>query len=172
MSQPAPDSPSPRKLVWAPEAVRVQVEEPPVGVARLMTMAVTTAMVLSWPPIFLVLAGATLVAPAVTDRAGIGATAGWAAQIAVLVAVGTMITAVVRRGRVSEGPDGDTSLRTTALRVALHSVVTGGCAALVLAWHGLGVGQVLVLVAVIVTVVHVLPVVVARVAGRAARRRR
>ncbi|MER7169230.1 hypothetical protein ABT336_24615, partial [Micromonospora sp. NPDC000207] len=53
-----------------------------------------------------------------------------------------------------------------ALRVALHAVVTGGSAAVVLAWQGLAVGQVTTLAVALVVVLHLLPLGIARLVNR------
>ncbi|MER7165641.1 hypothetical protein ABT336_06100, partial [Micromonospora sp. NPDC000207] len=97
MANPEPDTPPARRLVWAPDEVRVRVDPPRIGTGRLVTTAALTGLVFTWPPAFLVLTAATLAAPSLTDGAGIGATARWAAQIAVLVAVGAVVTVLRRR---------------------------------------------------------------------------
>ncbi|MFK3978903.1 hypothetical protein ACI2K4_00855 [Micromonospora sp. NPDC050397] len=166
MSHPTPDSPPTRRLVWAPDAVVSRIErdvQPRISLPRSMTLAATFALVFTWPPTFVVFAATTLVAPSATDGASIGRTALWALQLAILIAVVAALPAVWQRaGKPEAAAPDDVSIRGTMLRVAVNALRTGGCASVVLALQGLSVDRIALLAVVLAVVLHLLPVLVAR----------
>lgn len=169
MSHPEPEPPHARELVWAPDEVVVRLERqvrPPAGPLSRIMQAAVTALVFTWPPAFVVFAVTAGVAPAVTDGAGVGATAFWALQVAALIAVTAMVEALRRPAAGADAAEPPRSPRRTALRLALHALVTAGCAGLVLALQGLTAGQIAVLAGGLVVVLHLLPTLVARLLHR------
>ncbi|WP_203857594.1 hypothetical protein [Plantactinospora mayteni] len=140
---------------------------------RMVAAAATTAFVFTWPPAFVVFAVATIVAPSVTDEASVGLTAFWALLFAILIAITAVVQVLTRRRTATpEAADEDVSPRRIPLRMAINALVTGACAWLVLATQGLSTSQIAVLAVVLVVVVHLLPMIVARLLGRLSRRRR
>ncbi|GIJ22484.1 hypothetical protein [Micromonospora lutea] len=79
-----------------------------------------------------------------------------------------MVSAALRR---PVEPAADPSPRRLALRIAGHASVTVASAALVLALAGLSGGRIATLAAVLVVVLHLLPMAVARLVFRRRRRR-
>ncbi|MEV0395126.1 hypothetical protein [Polymorphospora rubra] len=174
MSRPTPETRSAGKLVWAPNEVIARIEEqvqPQPGPAKRVALAATTAVVFTWPPAFVVFAAATIAAPSLTNGAGIGTAAFWALLFAVLTAAVAMVTALRRRADKPDVADTAPSTRATVLRIAVHALVTGGCAGLVLVWQGLSAGQIASLAGVLIVVLHLLPMIVARLLRRLRRRR-
>jgi len=174
MSRPTPDPGPAHKLVWAPDDVMTRLKQqvqPQVSLPRRMTQAATTAVVFTWPPAFIVFAATTIAAPSVTDDAGVGRTAFWALQFAALIAITAMVTTLRRHAPKPEAADTDTSTPGILLRVAVDVLVTGACAWLVLALQGLSTSQIASLTVVLVVVLHLLPVLVARLLLRGRRRR-
>ncbi|GAB3845001.1 hypothetical protein GCM10029963_22670 [Micromonospora andamanensis] len=170
MSHPAPETGSDRGLVWASEEVTDRIAQevsPQPGLSNRIALAVPTAFVLAWPPAFLGLALTTLVAPSATDDASVWRVAFWALQFAGLTALAAAVSAALRR---SAEPEVDSSPRRIALRIAGHALVTVACAGLVLALAGLSAGQIATLAAVLVVVLHLLPMTVARLLFRFRRR--
>jgi hypothetical protein len=168
-SQPAPAAGAGRPLVWAPDEVRFHIEQqvvPPVSRLRRVLLTAIPAFVLTWPLTFLVFVVATLAAPSVTGGASVGTVALWALWFAALFAI-----AALRLDATGTGEEAEPSRRATVRRLAIHALFTGLCAALVLTLYGLSPGQVAVLAVAIIVVLHVLPVLVARLLGRRLRRR-
>ncbi|MDG4763499.1 hypothetical protein O7632_05155 [Solwaraspora sp. WMMD406] len=134
--------------------------------------AVVLAYAFTWLPAFLVFAVATVVAPSLTDGASVAATALWALQFATLIAISAIVTAL-RSLRAAEPDevDADTSTRRTLLRLVGGLALSGLFAGLVLAVQGLSVGQIAVLAGVLAAVLHLLPLIAARLLARAASRR-
>jgi hypothetical protein len=172
-SQPAPAAGAGRPLVWAPDEVRFHIEQqvvPPVSRLRRVLLTAIPAFVLTWPLTFLVFVVATLAAPSVTGGASVGTVALWALWFAALFATAAAIAAL-RLDASGTGEEAEPSRRATVRRLAIHALVTGLYAALVLTLYGLSPGQVAVLAVAIIVVLHVLPVPVARLLGRWLRRR-
>ncbi|MEV4711190.1 hypothetical protein [Micromonospora sp. NPDC049374] len=170
MAHPAPETGSEHQLVWAPGEVMARIEQevrPQPSLPGRIALAAPTAFVLTWPPSFVVFALATLVAPSVTDEAGVGRVALWALQFAGLTAVAAAVGAALRR---SGEPDMNLSPGRIVVRIAGHALVTVVCAGVVLAVAGLSVGQYATLTAVLVVVLHLLPMTVARLLFRLRRR--
>ncbi|MDG4798781.1 hypothetical protein [Micromonospora sp. WMMD1082] len=172
MSRPTPEPGSARKLVWAPDDVIARLGEevqPQASLPRRLGQAAITAFVFTWPPAFLVFAASTIAAPSTTNGASVGTTARWAVQFSVLIAITAVAAALWRTAR----PDAaEPSTRGVTLRVATQLLLTGGCAWLVLALHGLSVGQIAALTVALLVVLHLLPMVVARLLRRRRTRRR
>ncbi|MEV6692262.1 hypothetical protein AB0M35_12430 [Micromonospora sp. NPDC051196] len=167
-----PGRPAVTNLVWASEDVLTSVEQqvqPQPSRPRRAARAAATAFVFVALPAFVVFAVTTLVAPSVTDGAGVGGVALWAVQVALLVAIGAAVSAL-RPG--VDKPEPDASTWSVVRRLGWHVLSTGACAALVLALQGLGVGQILTLVLLLVGVLHLLPLAVARLLSKAAGRGR
>lgn len=175
MADPTRDPHQPTgNLVRAPDEVitgvaqRVRSQDPP---RRRPIQTGIWAFVFSWPPAFLVFAAVTIVAPSVTNQAGVGATAWWALLFAVL----TGVTAVVESwwrpplSPPSETPDPagvDRSVSGIVLRVAIRALITAACAGVVLALHGLALHQIAVLAVALIVVLHLLPMAAARLLRR------
>ncbi|WP_146017484.1 hypothetical protein [Verrucosispora sp. ts21] len=158
-------------LVWAPDDVRVGIEQqvqPQQSLPGRAGRAATTAFIFVALPAFVVFTATTLVAPSVTDDAGVGRVALWAGQVAVLLAIGAAVSALRTRADRPEPPTTWSIVR----RLGWHLLSTGACTALVLALHGLAVGQILTLALLLGGVLHVVPLVVARLLSRAAGRGR
>ncbi|MFB6395893.1 hypothetical protein [Polymorphospora lycopeni] len=171
MSRPTPDPRSTRKLVWASDEVIARIGQqvqPQPSLPRRVALAAAAAAVFTWPPAFIVFAVTTVAAPSVTSDASVGMTAFWALQFAVLIAVAAMVKTM--RLRTAE-PDADMSTRGTARRVALNALLSGACAGLVLALQGLSIGQIATLTIVLIVVLHLLPVILARLLRRVRARR-
>ncbi|MEO3820520.1 hypothetical protein [Plantactinospora sp. B24E8] len=133
---------------------------------RKMVLAATTAIVFVWPAAFVAFAATTVAAPSVTDGAGVGRAAFWALQVAVLIAI--VAAATTRRHTAEPDPaGGGPPTRVRPLRVV--GTVT---AALVLAPQGLSAAQIALLTVVLLVVLHLLPMVVARLLLRRRRGRR
>lgn len=168
MSRPTPEPPPARRLVWASEEVTTRLERqvrPRVSRPRRIVQAAITAFVFAWLPAFVVFAATTIVAPSATDGAGVGATAFWALQFATLIAVTAMVAAL----RPTAEPDPAETAgprRGTLRRLAVHALVTAACAWLVLALQGLSTGQIAVLAVGLVAVLHLLPLLAARLLQR------
>ncbi|MFY1691861.1 hypothetical protein [Plantactinospora sp. WMMB782] len=185
MSPPTPDGRPAHKLVWAPDELIVRIGQqvqPQIGLPRRVAQAATTAVLFSWPPAFVVFAVSTVAAPSLTNGASVGRVAFWALQFAILVAVTTAATTLVRRSETAEvappGPAVPTASETpdrggsgVSPRTALYVLVTAVCASLVLALHGLSVSQIAILTIGLVVVLHLLPLVVARLLRRSRSRR-
>ncbi|MEV2238254.1 hypothetical protein [Micromonospora sp. NPDC049891] len=170
MSHPAPGTGSEGKLVWASEEVIARIGQevnPQPSLSNRIALAVPTAFVLAWPAAFLGLAVTTLIAPSATDDASVWRVAFWALQFAGLTALAAAVSAALRR---SAEPEVAPSPRRIALRVAGHALVTVVCAGLVLTLAGLSGGQIATLAAVLVVVLHLLPMTVARLLFRLRRR--
>jgi hypothetical protein len=169
MSHPTPDTGPARKLVWAPEGVMTRIGQqvqPQVSLRKRIALTATVAVALTWPPAFLVFAATSIVAPSVTNDAGVGRTALWALQFAVLVALSPIVTTLRRRAGKPEAADPDTSTRGTVRRVAANVLLTGACAWLVLALQGLSTSQIASLTVLLTVVLHLLPMLVARLLRR------
>ncbi|WP_341720148.1 hypothetical protein QQG74_10745 [Micromonospora sp. FIMYZ51] len=171
MSQPTPDQPPARKLVWAPDEIRVNLEqqvEPQDSLGQRVARVGILAFLFTGLPAFVVFAATTVVAPSVTDGAGIGTTARWAVQVAGLIAIAAMVTSRPPKATAPDpaAPDAPGSTRRITLRLVRHVLVTGGCAVLILALEGLAVGQIATLALLLVGVLHVLPLAVARLLVR------
>ncbi|WP_369937601.1 hypothetical protein [Plantactinospora sp. BB1] len=174
MSRPTPEGRSTGKLVRASDEVIARIEQqvlPKVSPTRRVTLTGTYAFVLTWPPVFVAFAVTTIVVPSLTDGAGVGRTALWALQFAVLIAISAMLGTLRRSAAEREAADPDDTARKIALRLALHALLTAACAGLVLAPQGLSVGQIASLTAVLVVVLHLLPLVGARLLRRSGRGR-
>ncbi|WP_460916381.1 hypothetical protein [Plantactinospora veratri] len=172
MTGPTPEARSNSKLVRASDEVIARIEQqilPKVSPTRRATLAATYALVLTWPPAFVAFAVTSVVAPSVTNGAGVGRNALWALQFAVLIAISAMLGTLRRRGAEREVAAPDDSPRRIPLRLAMHSLLTAGCAGVVLAPQGLSVGQIAWLTVVLVVVLHVLPLIGARLLHRARR---
>jgi len=175
VSNSAPGAGSARKPVWAPDVVLARVEQqvrPQVSLPKRIALTATSAFVFTWLPAFIVFAATTIAAPSLTNEAGIGTAAFWALQFSLLVVVTAVVTTVRRRAATLDGAGTDASTRGTLLRVAIHVLVTGACAWLVLALQGLSVSQIASLTVVLVVMLRVVPVIVARLLQRLRRRRR
>ncbi|GIG92172.1 hypothetical protein Pen02_71080 [Plantactinospora endophytica] len=158
--------------MWASNEVLARIGEqvqPQVSLSRKIALAATTAFVFTWVPAFLALAITTLAVPSATDEAGVGTTAFWALQLAVLIAI-TAVVSTWRRNAEPDAAGAETPGRPAPLRIAIHVLVTGTCAALVLAAQGLSTGQIASLTIVLVAVLHLLPVILARLLRRGRRR--
>ncbi|MEO3925074.1 hypothetical protein ABGB07_14580 [Micromonosporaceae bacterium B7E4] len=165
MSRPTPDTRSPRKLVWASDEVMTRIGQqvqPQVSLPRRMALTATYAFVFTWIPAFVVFAIATVAAPSATSGASVGRTAFWALQFGILMAVAATVTNLRRRAAKPDTAGTDTSTRGIVLRLAINALVTGACAWLVLATQGLSAGQTASLAAGVIVVLHLLPMVVAR----------
>ncbi|MGI5213797.1 hypothetical protein [Plantactinospora sp. CA-290183] len=174
MSRPMPDPRSSGKLVWASDEVIARIGEqvqPQVSLPRRVALAATTAFVFTWLPAFVVLAAATIAVPSATNGASVGRAAFWALQFAILIAIAAMVTTVGRRATRPDAAGADTPTRGTPLRLVIHALLTGAFASLVLAPQGLSVSQIASLVVALIVVLHLLPVIVARLLQRLRRRR-
>ncbi|WFE23211.1 hypothetical protein O7621_07870 [Solwaraspora sp. WMMD937] len=168
MSQPTPDTRPDRQLVFASDEVmgriaqqvQPQIQQP--AAAELVRVTLF-AYVFSWLPAFVVLAVATAVAPSATSGASVAATALWALQFATLIAISTVVTTLVqRRATPAERAGADTPPSRVLLRAVRGALFTVACAALVLAWQGLSVGQIAVLAGMIAALLHLAPMFIAR----------
>ncbi|KUJ49069.1 MULTISPECIES: hypothetical protein [Micromonospora] len=158
-------------LVWAPDDVRAGIEQqvqPQQSLPGRAARAATTAFIFVALPAFVVFTATTLVAPSVTDDAGVGRVALWAGQVAVLIAIGAAVGALRTPADQPEPPTTWSIVR----RLGWHLLSTGACTALVLVLHGLAVGQILTLALLLVGVLHLVPLIVARLLSRAAGRGR
>ncbi|WFE25251.1 hypothetical protein O7623_17760 [Solwaraspora sp. WMMD791] len=177
MSSPASDRRPDRQLVWAPAEVLTgiaqQVEPLPTREPlRIMIIrGVLLAYVFTWPPAFGVLAVATVVAPPLTEAASVGATAGWALQIATLIALWAVVSALMSHRRAAtESADPEALSRSRLLlRLAGNAARTGALAAVVLALAGLAPGQIAALAGAVAVVLHLLPMLVFRLLTRGRR---
>ena len=100
MPLPTPEARPARKLVWASDAVISKIGQrvqPQVSPPRKITQVATGALVLTWLPAFIVFAVTTIVAPPLTNEAGVGTAAFWALQFAMLIAIAAVVTTVSRR---------------------------------------------------------------------------
>ncbi|WBB96472.1 MULTISPECIES: hypothetical protein [unclassified Solwaraspora] len=174
---PAPPSGPDRKLVWASDEVRVSIAEQvlPLRDRQSRPAAAVRAAVFvyafTWLPAFVVFAVATTAAPAYTNHASVAATAVWALQFTTLIAVWAVVGAVTsRRATAADGAYEAPPARRVLVRASGGALVTAGCAALVLALHGLSIGQLAVPVGVLVVVLHLVPALVARLLLRRRRR--
>ncbi|MEV4756642.1 hypothetical protein AB0J86_16215 [Micromonospora sp. NPDC049559] len=165
MSSSTPGVDSARRLVWASDEVIARIEQevrPQVSLPRMIALAATSAFVFTWLPAFVVFAATTIVAPSLTNEASVGTAAFWALQVSMLVAITAAVTTVRRRAAKLGGAGTDASTQGTLLRVAIHILLTGACAWLVLALQGLSISQIASLTAVLVVVLHLVPVIGAR----------
>ncbi|MFY1697465.1 MULTISPECIES: hypothetical protein [unclassified Solwaraspora] len=177
MSSPASDRRPDRQLVWAPAEVLTGIAgqiEPLQARERLRTTiirSVLLAYVFTWPPAFGVLAAATVAAPTLTDAASVGATAGWALQIATLIALWAAVSALMSHRRAAtESADPEVLSRSRLLlRLAGNAARTGALAAVVLALAGLAPGQVAALAGAVAVVLHLLPMLAFRLLTRGRR---
>ncbi|MGW0432038.1 hypothetical protein ACWDV4_05775 [Micromonospora sp. NPDC003197] len=175
MSSPAPDQGSARKLVWASDDVIARIEQqvrPQVSLPRTAALAATSALAFTWPPAFIVFAATTIAMPSLTNEASIGTAAFWALQIATLIAITAAVTTMRQRAAKLDRPDTDTSIQGTFLRVAIHVLFTGTYASLVLALQGLSISQIASLTVLLIVVLHLVPVIGARLLQRFRRPRR
>jgi hypothetical protein len=175
MSRPTPDARSARKLVWASDEVIARIEQqvqPQVSLPRRIALAAASAFVFTWLPAFIVFAATTIAAPSLTNEASVGTAAFWALQFAMLIAIAAVVTTVRRRAAKVDAAGTDTSTQGTLLRVAIQGLLTGACAWLVLALQGLSMSQIASLTVVLIVVLHLVPVIVARLLQRLRRRRR
>lgn len=163
-------------LVWASDQVRADIEKqvrPGLSVPRLAVRAAVSCFVVTGPLAWLVFVVITLAAPAVTDDAGIGAVGLWALWFAALL---TVLTLVVSLRQLSAKADDDTaeppSRWSMVRRLGMSMLPTGACAAVVLAFAGLAVGQIAVLTGALIVVLHLVPALVAQLPARRSRRRR
>ncbi|BCJ57474.1 hypothetical protein [Micromonospora endophytica] len=169
MTHPAPETPPAGKLVWASEDVLSQLGEqvqPQLGRGQRVARAAILAFFFTVLPAFAVFAVSTVAAPSVTDGAGVGTVALWAVQFAVLVSLTAIVTALRSDGTERAADIAQPSGLRVTLRLVWHALVTAGCAWLVLAVQGLAVGQVAVLVLLLVAVLHLLPLIAARLLAR------
>ncbi|MBE1490689.1 hypothetical protein [Plantactinospora soyae] len=174
MSHPTPDTRSARKLVWASDEVigRIaQQVQPEVSLPRRTVLAATTAFVFTWPPAFIVFAATTIAAPSVTDDASLGTAALWALQFAILIAIGAAVTTLGRGAAKLDTAGSDMPTGGILRRVVTHVLLTCLSACLVLAPQGLSVSQIALLTVVLLVVLHLLPVIVARLLQRLRRHR-
>ncbi|MEN3614140.1 hypothetical protein AAH979_31885 [Plantactinospora sp. ZYX-F-223] len=174
MSRPTSDPRSAGKLVWASDEVIARIGQqvqPQVSLPRTIRLAATTAVVFSWFPAFVVFAVTTATAPSVTNGASVGRTAFWSLQFAILMAIAAIVATLRRRAAKPEATGTGSSAHGTALRVAIHALLTVACAWLVLALQGLSISQIATLAAMLVVVLHLLPMIVARLLQRLRRRR-
>ncbi|WP_347654809.1 hypothetical protein [Plantactinospora sp. B5E13] len=139
---------------------------------RKMVLAATTAIVFVWPAAFVAFAATTVAAPSVTDGAGVGRAAFWALQVAVLIAIVAAATTLRRHTAEPDPAGGGPPTRVRPLRVVGHLLVSTVTAALVLAPQGLSAAQIALLTVVLLVVLHLLPMVVARLLLRRRRGRR
>jgi hypothetical protein len=161
-------------LVWASDEVIARIGQqvqPEMSLPRRIALTATSAFVFTWIPACAVFAATTVTAPSVTDGASVGRTAFWALQFAILMAVAATVTNLRRRAAKPDAAGTDTSTRGIVLRLAINALVTGACAWLVLAMQGLSAGQTASLAAVLIVVLHLLPMVVARLLQRRGGRR-
>ncbi|WP_326551201.1 hypothetical protein [Micromonospora sp. NBC_01813] len=172
MADQAPQTPTDRKLVWAPDMVRagIAAEVMPQASQSLpqrLAQAARLALIFTWLPAFVVFAATTLAAPTVTNEASVAAAALWALLVAALIAGWAVVTELWRwrAGRPDEAAP-ETPTRPIALRLLLGSLPTAVFTSLVLALHGLSVGQIAVLAGLLVAVLHLLPLLVARLLTR------
>ncbi|MFV2017761.1 hypothetical protein [Micromonospora sp. LOL_023] len=172
MADQAPRTPTDRRLVWAPDAVRagIAAEVMPQASQSLpqrLARAARLALILTWLPAFVVFAATTLVAPGATDEASVAAAARWALQVAALIAGWAVVGEIWqwRAGRPDEAAP-ETPTRPVVVNLVLGALPTAVCASLVLALHGLSVGQFAVLAGLLVAVLHLLPPLVARMIMR------
>ncbi|MFY1635762.1 hypothetical protein ACN27F_21220 [Solwaraspora sp. WMMB335] len=178
MSSPMPEQRSDRGLVWASDEVMAGIAQQIQPQMRQPTRNVVTrtamlAFVVTWPAAFIVFAVATLVVPSVTDGASVAAAAFWALQVATLIAISTIVTALAGQRAARPGPaDGAPSTGRAVLRGVGHALLTGACAGLVLALQGLSAGQIAALTGALVAVLHLLPLVATRLLLRSRQRRR
>jgi hypothetical protein len=180
MSSPAPPTPSGRKLVWAPPELRAGIAqqiEPQQAAQRrraVVVQAVVMAYFFTWLPAFTVFAVTTVVAPSVTNGAGVGPVAFWALQFSTLIAISAVVSALRLSATTMTEKAEETGRRTPAgrslLRLAGQLLITGGCAAAVLALQGLSIWQIAVLASMLTAVLHLLPPIVARMLLRRRRR--
>ncbi|MFV2083503.1 hypothetical protein [Micromonospora sp. LOL_021] len=175
---PVPPSGPDRRLVWASDEVRVGIAEQVLPLrdrqARPATAvrAAVFVYVFTWPPAFVVFAVTTAAAPTSTNHASVATTAVWALQFATLIAVWAVVGALTsRRATAPDGADDAPPARRVLLRASGGALVTAGGAALVLALHGLSIGQLAVPAGMLVVVLHLLPVLVARLLRRRRRDR-
>jgi hypothetical protein len=175
MSSSTPGAGSARKLVRASDDVIARIEQqvrPQVILPRRIALAATSAFVFTWLPAFIVFAATTIAAPSLTNEASVGTAARWALQFSMLVAITAVVTTVRRRAAKLDGAGTDASTQGTLLRVAIHVLLTGACAWLVLALQGLTISQIAPPTVVLIVVLHLVPVIVARLLQRLRRRRR
>ncbi|WP_326557394.1 hypothetical protein [Micromonospora sp. NBC_01796] len=175
MPLPTPEARPARKLVWASDAVVSQIGQrvqPQVSLPTKITQVATGALVLTWLPAFIVFAVTTIVAPPLTNEAGVGTAAFWALQFAMLIAIAAVVTTVRRRTAKRNPAETDTSARGTLLRVAISALLTSASACLVLALQGLSISQIASLTVELIVVLHLMPIIVARLLQRLLRRRR
>ncbi|MFV2103562.1 hypothetical protein [Micromonospora sp. LOL_024] len=183
MSRSTPGPSAVGKLRWASDDVLTGIEQqvqPKVSLPRRLAQTTIVALVFTWPPAFVVLATATVVAPASTNDASIGTTALWALQFAVLIAVTALVTPLRSRSAGAARPPAagtdtpaaapDTSTRLAWLGLATNALLSAGCAWLMLALQGLSVNQVATLTVVLVVVLHLLPLIL--ILSRMLRQRR
>ncbi|ROO52081.1 hypothetical protein EDC02_6980 [Micromonospora sp. Llam0] len=163
--------------MWASDEVRVGIAEQVLPLRDRQTRPATAVRAavfvyaFTWLPAFVVFAVATTAAPASTNHASVAATAVWALQFATLIAVWAVVGALTsRQATATDGADGNPPTRRVLLRASGGALVTAGCAALVLALHGLSIGQLAVPVGLLVVVLHLLPALVARLLLRRRRR--
>ncbi|GIJ80188.1 hypothetical protein SAMN05443287_102689 [Micromonospora phaseoli] len=177
MSLPTPDPHSAGKLRWASAEVIAGIEQqvqPQVSLPSRIGQAAVAAVVFTWPPAFVVFAAATVAVPAVTNDASVGTTALWALKFAILIAITAMVTPLRRRSGRPATADAtkpyvaelDPPAHRTMLRLVIHALVSGAGAWLVLALQGLSVSQIAPLTVLLVVVLHLLPLIVARLLQR------
>ncbi|MFY1670126.1 hypothetical protein ACN27G_09215 [Plantactinospora sp. WMMB334] len=169
MSRPAPDTGSPRRLVWASDQVISQIRQqvqPRVSLPRKLAVAGLAPLVFTWVPALAVFATMTVAAPSTTGGAGVGRTAFWAVQFAVLHAVAAVSTAWWRHATRRDAGDAERTEPATPLRIASYLLLTAVFAVTVLALQGLSIGRIAWLTGVLLVVLHLLPVIVARLLGR------
>jgi|GEM_PF-1876854 len=167
MSQPTPETRPDRQLVFASDEVmgriaqqvQPQIQQP--AAAELVRVTLF-AYVFSGLPAFVVLAVATAVAPSATSGASVAATALWALQFATLIAISAVVTTLVRGPATPAEQGADTPPSRVLLRAVRGGLLTIACAALVLAWQGLSVGQIAVLAGMIAALLHLAPMFIAR----------
>ncbi|MEH0971965.1 hypothetical protein V6U77_12615 [Micromonospora sp. CPCC 205546] len=168
MSDPVPDTRSARQLVRASDDVIggiAQQVQPPPSLPNPDRNPITTAawaFLFTWPPTLVVLVAATVAVPSETNDAGVGTAAIWALDIALLIAIAASISTIWQHDP-KPGPDGTPQpIQRVLLRVAAQALLTGACAWLVLALHGLTTGQIALLVVALIVVLNLLPVIAAR----------
>ncbi|WP_422770096.1 hypothetical protein ACN28C_25675 [Plantactinospora sp. WMMC1484] len=169
MSHPSPDTGSPRKLVWASDQVITQIRrqvQPRISLPRKLAVAGLAPLVLTWVPAFAVFAAMTVAVPSTTDGAGVGRTAFWAVQFAVLHAIASVLTALWQHATSGDTADAEGADSSSPFQIAGYLLLTVVFAGAVLALQGLAINQIVWLTAVLLVVLHLLPVLVARLLGR------
>ncbi|MEU9510465.1 hypothetical protein AB0D32_29770 [Micromonospora sp. NPDC048170] len=176
MSDPLPDTRSARQSVGASDdvigGITQQVRPSPSlpGPDPNPFTTAVRAFLFTWPPTLAVLVAATVAVPSATDEAGVGTVAMWALDFALLIAIAAAVSTLWQRYRKPGAGGTAQPIQRVLLRVAAQALLTGACAWLVLALHGLATGQIASLVVALIVVLNLLPVTAARLLHRRRRR--